>query len=121
MSDVGPAIRRIDRGPGQVVLSDLEKRFDDVLAVRGIDLDIAGGEFFSLLGPSGCGKTTTLRMIGGFERPDRGKIWIAGDELSGPLKRAGRQLVVRIKKEQVPATQIASLLFIRLPSMFSLG
>ena len=82
MSDVGPAITRIDRGPGQVVLSDLEKRFDDVLAVRGIDLDIAGGEFFSLLGPSGCGKTTTLRMIGGFERPDRGKIWIDGDDVT---------------------------------------
>ena len=82
MSDVGPAVTRIGRGPGQVVLSDLEKRFDDVLAVRGIDLDIAGGEFFSLLGPSGCGKTTTLRMIGGFERPDQGKIWIDGDDVT---------------------------------------
>ena len=49
---------------GHVVLSDLEKRFDDVAVVRGIDLDIASGEFFSLLGPSGCGKTTTLRMAG---------------------------------------------------------
>ena len=67
---------------GHVVLSDLEKRFDDVAVVRGIDLDIAPGEFFSLLGPSGCGKTTTLRIIGGFERPDRGSVWIDSEEIT---------------------------------------
>ncbi|MBC8365563.1 MAG: ABC transporter ATP-binding protein [Actinobacteria bacterium] len=63
-------------------MTGLGKSFDDVVAVRGIDLDIAAGEFFSLLGPSGCGKTTTLRMVGGFERPDRGSIGIDGIEIT---------------------------------------
>ena len=57
---------------GEVELVDLVKRFGDVTAVDGIGMHIPGGEFFSLLGPSGCGKTTTLRLIAGFERPDRG-------------------------------------------------
>jgi spermidine/putrescine transport system ATP-binding protein len=65
-----------------VRMVDVVKRFGNVTAVRGMNLDIADGEFFSLLGPSGCGKTTTLRMIGGFEDPTRGQIYIAG-ELQG--------------------------------------
>ena len=52
-----------------VVLSGLEKRFDNVGAVRGVSLDIRSGEFLTLLGPSGSGKTTTLMMIAGFETP----------------------------------------------------
>ena len=48
-----------------VSLRGLVKRFDDVAAVDGVDLDIATGEFFSMLGPSGSGKTTVLRLIGG--------------------------------------------------------
>ena len=52
----------------------LEKRFGDVRAVDDVSIDVAAGEFFSLLGPSGCGKTTTLRMIGGFELPSAGRI-----------------------------------------------
>ena len=59
---------------GEVQLVDLVKRFSDVTAVAGINLDMPPGEFFSLLGPSGCGKTTTLRLIAGFERPDEGQI-----------------------------------------------
>jgi spermidine/putrescine transport system ATP-binding protein len=69
-------------GEPAVRLVDVSKRFGNVRAVRGMNLDIADGEFFSLLGPSGCGKTTTLRMIGGFENPTRGEIYIAG-ELQG--------------------------------------
>ena len=61
-----------------VVLQGISKSFDDVPAVDDVSLEIASGEFFSLLGPSGCGKTTTLRMIAGFERPDRGRI-VIGD------------------------------------------
>src|SRR4051794_36455921 len=68
---------------GAVRLGGGGQRFDDVTAVAGIDLDIASGEFFSLLGASGCGKTTTLRMIAGFERPDEGRILLDGVDLVG--------------------------------------
>jgi len=53
-----------------------------VLAVDGVTLDIAAGEFFSLLGPSGCGKTTSLRMIAGFELPDSGRVHVAGRDIT---------------------------------------
>ena len=66
---------------GAIRLENIVKRFDDVTAVAGIDLDIASGEFFSLLGASGCGKTTTLRMIAGFEQPDEGRILLDGTDL----------------------------------------
>jgi spermidine/putrescine transport system ATP-binding protein len=66
----------------RVHLAGLRKRFRDVVAVDGIDLDVAAGEFFSLLGPSGCGKTTTLRLIAGFERPDAGEIRVGGVDMS---------------------------------------
>jgi spermidine/putrescine transport system ATP-binding protein len=59
-----------------VRLQRLTKRFDDVLAVDDISLEIEHGRFFALLGPSGCGKTTTLRMIGGFEEPSAGRIYL---------------------------------------------
>jgi putative spermidine/putrescine transport system ATP-binding protein len=60
----------------------LTKRYGDVVAVDEIDLDIAPGEFFTMLGPSGSGKTTTLRMIAGFEVPTEGTIELAGDDVS---------------------------------------
>ncbi len=66
---------------GEVLLVDLVKRFADVTAVAGINLDMPPGEFFSLLGPSGCGKTTTLRLIAGFERPDEGQILLDGVDM----------------------------------------
>ena len=67
---------------GSVQARDLRKSYGEVEAVRGINLDIAAGEFFSLLGPSGCGKTTTLRMIAGFETPSAGSILIDGSDVS---------------------------------------
>ena len=67
---------------GSVAVVALCKSYGEVPAVRGIDLDIAAGEFFSLLGPSGCGKTTTLRMIAGFETPTSGEIRIDGSDIS---------------------------------------
>ena len=67
---------------GSVSVVSLHKSYGEVPAVRGIDLDIAAGEFFSLLGPSGCGKTTTLRMIAGFETPTSGEIRIDGADVS---------------------------------------
>jgi spermidine/putrescine transport system ATP-binding protein len=67
---------------GQVVLQGLRKSFGDVAAVRDVSLEIRGGEFLTLLGPSGCGKTTLLRMIGGFESPDAGRILISGRDVT---------------------------------------
>jgi spermidine/putrescine transport system ATP-binding protein len=69
-------------GGGEVQLVDLVKRFADVTAVAGINLDMPPGEFFSLLGPSGCGKTTSLRLIAGFERPDEGQILLDGIDMA---------------------------------------
>jgi spermidine/putrescine transport system ATP-binding protein len=66
---------------GQIELVSLTKRFAEV-AVDNIDLQIASGEFFSLLGPSGCGKTTTLRLIAGFEQPTAGQILLDGQDVS---------------------------------------
>jgi spermidine/putrescine transport system ATP-binding protein len=70
------------RAGGRVQLVGLAKRYGAYEAVRGIDLDVRPGEFFSLLGPSGCGKTTTLRMIAGFERPSEGKVLLDGKDVS---------------------------------------
>jgi spermidine/putrescine transport system ATP-binding protein len=67
---------------GEVQLVDLVKRFGDVEAVAGINLQMPPGEFFSMLGPSGCGKTTTLRMIAGFERPNEGQILLDGVDMA---------------------------------------
>jgi spermidine/putrescine transport system ATP-binding protein len=67
---------------GEVKVVDLVKRFGDVTAVDGINLNMPSGEFFSMLGPSGCGKTTTLRMIAGFEQPTEGQILLDGDDMA---------------------------------------
>jgi putative spermidine/putrescine transport system ATP-binding protein len=64
-----------------VRLSGLTKRYGDVVAVNGVDLEIGRGEFFTLLGPSGSGKTTTLRMIAGFEIPDAGVVELGGRDV----------------------------------------
>jgi putative spermidine/putrescine transport system ATP-binding protein len=61
----------------------VRKTYGDVVAVAGVDLSIARGEFFTLLGPSGSGKTTTLRMIAGFEEPDEGSVELAGRDMGG--------------------------------------
>ena len=64
-------------------LKGVVKRFGDVVAVDGIDLEIGDGEFFSMLGPSGSGKTSTLRMIAGFEVPTEGTIRLHGRDVTG--------------------------------------
>jgi spermidine/putrescine transport system ATP-binding protein len=66
---------------GRIELVSLTKRFTEV-AVDNVDLQVASGEFFSLLGPSGCGKTTTLRLIAGFEQPSSGRILLDGVDVS---------------------------------------
>ena len=71
----------------------VSKRFShrvhgEVYAAREVSLEVAPGEFVTLLGPSGCGKTTTLRMIAGFETPDEGRIAIGGEDVTGlPVNR----------------------------------
>ncbi|MGZ5331979.1 MAG: ABC transporter ATP-binding protein [Solirubrobacterales bacterium] len=63
-------------------LSGVSKRYGAVVAVATVDLEIARGEFFTLLGPSGSGKTTTLRMIAGFEEPDSGTVELGGRDVT---------------------------------------
>jgi spermidine/putrescine transport system ATP-binding protein len=72
-----------------VRLDGVVKRFDGAVAVDGISLEVPHGSFFALLGPSGCGKTTTLRMIGGFEEPTEGRIFLGDQDVVGlpPYKR----------------------------------
>ncbi len=82
-----------EHGPGSkasdVRLESVTKHFDDIVAVDAISLAIEPGQFFALLGPSGCGKTTTLRMIGGFEEPSSGSIFLGDRDVVGlpPYKR----------------------------------
>ncbi|TNC51203.1 ABC transporter ATP-binding protein [Rubellimicrobium rubrum] len=66
-----------------IQLRGVHKHYGDYHALRGIDLEIRQGEFFSLLGPSGCGKTTLLRTIAGFETPSSGTLMIDGRDMAG--------------------------------------
>ncbi len=66
-----------------ISLDRVTKRYGALTAVDGVSLDVPRGSFFSLLGPSGCGKTTLLRMVAGFEKPDAGRIEIAGRDVTG--------------------------------------
>ena len=68
--------------PGEISIVELVKAYGQVVAVDGISLEIAAGEFFSLLGPSGCGKTTTLRCTAGFEQPQTGRVFLDGCDVT---------------------------------------
>jgi spermidine/putrescine transport system ATP-binding protein len=85
--EADPADRRTEGfgsgSTGSVQLEGVTKKFGGFQAVDNIDLEIASGEFFTMLGPSGCGKTTTLRMIAGFEQPTSGKVMIDGIDVAG--------------------------------------
>ena len=65
-----------------VALEGISKRYGSVVAVDEVSIEIRSGEFFSLLGPSGCGKTTLLRIVGGFEQPDAGRVRIGGRDVT---------------------------------------
>jgi putative spermidine/putrescine transport system ATP-binding protein len=81
------ATQAVERAEQEVAAADvrlegLRKQFGDVAAIDGVDLEVARGEFFTMLGPSGSGKTTTLRVIAGFERPDAGRVYLAGSDVT---------------------------------------
>ena len=129
--------------PGDAVAVRLEsvvKRFGDVHAVDGVDLDVREGEFFSMLGPSGSGKTTCLRLIAGFESPTEGRVYLGGRDVSAlaPYERdvntvfqdyalfphmtveenVGYGLLVRkVPKEERRAAVRGALEMVRLPEL----
>ncbi len=75
--------------PDSIVFENVSKAFGSVKALDHVSFSVKKGEFFSLLGPSGCGKTTLLRLIAGFEKPDTGRIFIDGQDITDlpPNKR----------------------------------
>jgi spermidine/putrescine transport system ATP-binding protein len=87
LTEIQEAAAATGAGLAAIQLSGIVKTFhshgEDVAAVRGVDLSIAEGEFFSLLGPSGCGKTTTMRMIAGFDEPTEGRVFLHGRDVVG--------------------------------------
>jgi spermidine/putrescine transport system ATP-binding protein len=72
----------VNRAATRVHLDGVTKRFTDVTALEHVDLDVADGEFITLLGPSGCGKTTLLRIVAGFERPTAGRVVLGGEDVT---------------------------------------
>src|SRR5258708_37416982 len=72
-----------DSGALAIRVRSLRKNYGGFVALDGVDLEVRRGEFFTMLGPSGSGKTTTLRLIAGFERPDEGRIMLAGEDVAG--------------------------------------
>ncbi|MFO7925995.1 ABC transporter ATP-binding protein [Natronomonas sp.] len=93
---------------GTVKIEGLRKEFGDVLAVDGIDLEIGGGEFFTILGPSGCGKTTTLRCIAGLETPTAGDVYISGDRVTHLPANKRRTSIVFQRWALFPHMDVAS-------------
>lgn len=89
LDEAGARAPREQPASGTVELRGVSKFYGEAPAVNDLSLNIAAGEFISLLGPSGCGKTTTLRMIAGFEHPDAGDILISGESVLGhpPYRR----------------------------------
>src|ERR1700704_1290457 len=76
------SVQERDAATPAVRLNGIRRTYGDVVAIDKLDLDIAEGEFFTLLGPSGSGKTTTLRVIAGFEQPDEGHVELAGVDVT---------------------------------------
>ncbi|MDX6658174.1 MAG: spermidine/putrescine transport system ATP-binding protein [Solirubrobacteraceae bacterium] len=88
LQDMTASDAQANDGP-DIRLSAVTKRFTDTVAVDDLSLDIERGSFFAMLGPSGCGKTTTLRMVGGFEDPTAGRVFLGGVDVTDhpPFRR----------------------------------
>ncbi len=82
VNDARPPVQAAAAERPALRLEQVRKSYGQVLAVAGVDLAVAEGEFFTLLGPSGSGKTTLLRLIAGFERPDQGRIELGGQDVT---------------------------------------
>ena len=116
----------MDTNAGFVRIERLSKRFDGMLAVDDVSLDIAKGEIFALLGTSGCGKSTLLRMLAGFETPSEGSIHLGGLNLAGlppyqrpinmmfqsyalfPHLNVWENIAFGLKRHKVPKAQVAA-------------
>jgi spermidine/putrescine transport system ATP-binding protein len=80
--NIGERRKRVLEDSVDVHFKDIQKSFGDVQVLKGINLEIRRGEFFSLLGPSGCGKTTLLRILAGFEFADSGAVLLRGQDVA---------------------------------------
>jgi len=74
-----------------VSVRGVEKRYGEIIALRGVDLDVAEGEVVCIIGPSGCGKSTLLKTINWLERPDTGAIFINGEQIGETVDENGRK------------------------------
>ena len=73
-----------------VKFENVEIKYGNFVAMNNLNLDIKEGEFFTFLGPSGCGKTTSLRALVGFIKPSKGRVLVAGKDITNlPVERAG--------------------------------
>ena len=80
--DPGVQKSSVPTAPSAISLRGIAKSYGGRSVLRDLDLDVAPGEFLAIVGPSGSGKTTVMRLIGGFEPPDRGSVWIAGEDVT---------------------------------------
>jgi branched-chain amino acid transport system ATP-binding protein len=82
-----------ERGPGEILrASAVSRSFDGVQALRGVSLELERGEVLGLIGPNGAGKSTLVNVLSGFDRPDRGRVELAGQDVTGwPAHRRGRR------------------------------
>ncbi len=74
---------------GRLVLNNVSKKFNDLIALEKVDFEVADGEFVCLLGPSGCGKTTVLRLAAGLEAPSEGELFLDEKKIAGVNKECG--------------------------------